>query len=154
MEFNATFIISFISFVVFILIMNQILYKPMIQIVQKRKDFIKDNYVAAQNNEEAKYSVLKERDDKITGAKVDFSTKIKQARNNAKTSKEEKIKTAKNDSLEKTKKGIEEIGNEAEGAKNELKNNVVNLAQIISDKFIETDEKISAENELIERLMN
>ena len=43
MEFNATFIFSLISFLVFMWIMNIILYKPIADIVAKRQKYLEDN---------------------------------------------------------------------------------------------------------------
>ena len=37
MEFNATFLVSFVSFIVFVVLMNQILYRPLDKIVRERK---------------------------------------------------------------------------------------------------------------------
>ncbi len=42
-EFNATFIVSIVSFVVFIFIMNLIFYKPVLSIIRKREEYIIDN---------------------------------------------------------------------------------------------------------------
>ena len=44
MEFNATFIVSIISFVVFVLIMNKIFYVPITKIVEEREKKLKENY--------------------------------------------------------------------------------------------------------------
>ena len=40
MEFNATFIASAISFIVFTLIMNAVFYKPLGKVVSERQKFI------------------------------------------------------------------------------------------------------------------
>ena len=40
MEFNATFIVSVISFIIFTLLMNEILYKPVSKIVEEREHTI------------------------------------------------------------------------------------------------------------------
>ena len=45
LEFNATFFIAMISFVVFMIIMNAILYKPHERIVTERKNLIDKNYM-------------------------------------------------------------------------------------------------------------
>ena len=37
MEFNATFLIAMLSFVVFIMIMNAIFYNPILSIIRKRE---------------------------------------------------------------------------------------------------------------------
>ena len=47
MEFNATFIVAMFSFVVFILIMNAIYYKPVLKIIDERKALIDGNYAQA-----------------------------------------------------------------------------------------------------------
>ena len=43
MEFNATFLVSAISFILFVFIMNAILYKPVIKIMEEREAFLKSN---------------------------------------------------------------------------------------------------------------
>ena len=42
-EFNATFLVAMISFVVFIIIMNAILYKPILSIIEERQAYIDKN---------------------------------------------------------------------------------------------------------------
>ena len=43
MEFNATFLATIISFIVFVFLMNKILYAPILNIMEERKNFINDN---------------------------------------------------------------------------------------------------------------
>ena len=69
MEFNATFIVAFISFVIFIIIMNYILYKPINGIVEKRKNIIDENYSLAQKNSEKSKAILQDRLDKLDNAR-------------------------------------------------------------------------------------
>ena len=58
MEFNATFIFSFVSFLVFMWIMNIILYKPIADIVAQRKKYLDDNAEVANKNIEENLFVL------------------------------------------------------------------------------------------------
>lgn len=44
MQFNATFIVAMLSFIVFIMIMNAIFYNPILRIIRKRNDYINSNY--------------------------------------------------------------------------------------------------------------
>ena len=44
MEFNATFLITIISFITFTILMNAILYRPLERIVDERKELIEKNY--------------------------------------------------------------------------------------------------------------
>ena len=57
MEFNATFIASAISFIVFSIIMNAIFYKPLGNIVVQRQKFIDETLEEAKANS-AKPSAL------------------------------------------------------------------------------------------------
>ena len=59
-EFNATFLIAMISFVVFIIIMNAILYKPILSIINKRENYIDENLNAAKNSKEKAQEILAE----------------------------------------------------------------------------------------------
>ncbi len=43
MEFNGTFLIATISFIIFTLLMNKILYKPINDIIEKRDRLFDDN---------------------------------------------------------------------------------------------------------------
>ena len=47
MEFDATFIIATISFIVFVLIMNRIFYAPILKIMQERQNLVEENYSSA-----------------------------------------------------------------------------------------------------------
>ena len=71
MEFNATFLVSAISFIVFVFIMNAICYKPIEQIVEQRQKFIDDTNLAAKINMEKSDSLLKNKEETISQSKQD-----------------------------------------------------------------------------------
>ncbi len=50
-EFNATLIVAMFSFVVFMFIMNAIFYRPILNIIRKRENYVNDNYEAAKTFE-------------------------------------------------------------------------------------------------------
>ena len=53
LEFNATILIAMLSFIIFMMLMNVILYKPMLQIVQKRKNLLLMNENDIKENEQS-----------------------------------------------------------------------------------------------------
>ena len=61
MEFNATFIISAISFIVFTLIMNAIFYKPLQKVVSERQKFIDETLEEAKVHTKKSEAILKDR---------------------------------------------------------------------------------------------
>ena len=62
MEFNATFLISAISFVVFTFIMNAIFYKPLTEIIEEREKFINKTLDDAKNSQNIAQELLKNKE--------------------------------------------------------------------------------------------
>ena len=65
MEFNATFLATIISFLVFVFLMNKILYEPMRKIVSERKNFIDENLSAADTNHKKAEAISKDKEAKL-----------------------------------------------------------------------------------------
>ena len=65
-EFNATFIIAMASFIVFIIIMNAILYKPILSIIEKRQSYIDDNNNAAIDSRNKTKSILADKEKRLS----------------------------------------------------------------------------------------
>ena len=68
MEFNGTFLIAAISFIIFTLLMNKILYKPVSEIIEKRKLFFEENKAALALHKENENKCIIEHDNKIKKA--------------------------------------------------------------------------------------
>ncbi len=154
MEFNATFIVAFISFVIFILIMNFILYQPIYKIVSKRKQMIDDNYEIAKTNSSKSKVLLSKREDKLIEAKASSRQKYSKAFEDANSIRNEKITEAKKEarnSLEENKTKAQEETNQVIEP---LRNEVINLAQLISDKILKNHEEMeNIDNQYIENLI-
>ena len=69
MEFNATFLVAGISFIIFTLLMNEILYQPITDIVLKRKNYIDANLDEAKQNSEKAKNIQDGISDKIADSK-------------------------------------------------------------------------------------
>ena len=65
MEFNATFLATIISFIVFVILMNKILYAPILNIMEERKNFIDGNYKSAEENNAKSQKLTQEKEEKI-----------------------------------------------------------------------------------------
>lgn len=136
MEFNATFIVSIISFVVFVLIMNKIFYVPITKIVEEREKKLKENYDDADWYNQAAEGILKVRNDKLL--KTDeksrsiIADKIETYNNKSK-----KVTTeAAQKSVEEIKARKEALNIEKQQAEAELKTKTKELAQMISSKVM------------------
>lgn len=154
MEFNATFFISALSFIVFTFVMNAIFYKPLTRIIEERETYIKGAVDDAQNSEELASKLLKDKDDRLlktdeetrkilTSSAQDANIKGDALSNEAKRQAQMKICAAK-----------ESLHTETEQVQNELKLKVKELAEEIASKVL--NEEIHIENvnkELIDRIL-
>ncbi len=153
-EFNATFLIAMISFVVFIIIMNAILYKPILSIISKRENYIDENLNAAKNSKEKAQGILDEKETKLAESSLQsrqiISGRVQQENDKAKRLTEEaKTTTQKNIASAK-----ENLRNEEVQTTNSLSGNIKELAESISEKIL--GEKTSIDNvdyELISKVL-
>ena len=76
-EFNATFLVAMLSFVVFIMIMNAIFYRPILNIMRKRDEYINSNYNEANSNFEEAQKLDAQRNEKIQQTQNQCRTDIK-----------------------------------------------------------------------------
>lgn len=113
LEFNATFIVAMISFIIFMIIMNAILYKPIERIQKKRADIISADNEAAKSAQEktenlkeehkkviedSKYNARKRYNDKINAYKIERNTIIDNAKASTKKNLETKLSELEDDS--------------------------------------------------------
>lgn len=137
MEFNATFLITAISFVIFTLIMNCIFYKPISNIIQKRNEYINETDKATLEINNRTDKIIKDRDEKIAKS-LDESKKIvaeKTETSNEKAS--EMTKSAKKEVSEKIIESKKELQLNAKDLDTNMKPQINSLAEIIASKVLE-----------------
>lgn len=136
MEFNATFLVSAISFIVFVFIMSAILYKPVIKVMEEREAFLKANFdeaedarTSAKELSDKKQSELAEARKNATNTVAEGTAKFK-AEN--KTAIEEFEKTQKNRA--EGEKAM--LKTEADNSRDELDKGSAEISRIIVDKVL------------------
>ena len=115
MEFNATFLATIISFIIFVFLMNKILYAPILNIMAERKSFIESNYKSAQKNDEKSNALLQEKEEKLIEAKDDARNKYNEILDDFKSQRTEIVvdaQDASKDELESFKIELENISND------------------------------------------
>lgn len=146
MEFNATFIVAFISFIVFMIIMNRILYRPILNIVTEREDYVNANLDEANKNSVKKDSLIKEKTDKIDKANNDAKNIISAKISKVNAKRDEITTNAKKEAqknIDNCNAYYEIVKKDAQIA---LDREVIHLAQVISDKFLSPEEKITLDS--------
>lgn len=147
MEFDATFLIVAISFVIFVLIMNKIFYAPILKIMQERQAFIDNNYndskiIKKETSEKEQYynsELDKARDE----AREKIDTKARQFKDDRSLIIADYKKELQQNILQQK----EDMKNSARQAKDELKSSVVDIAKDISSKIMGNNFNVESINE-------
>ena len=71
MEFNGTFLATIITFILFVFLMNKVLYVPILGIMEKRRIFVDENYKNTESNNLKADELTKEKEGKLLDAKND-----------------------------------------------------------------------------------
>jgi len=143
LEFNATFFIAMFSFVIFMMIMNAILYKPLERIVKERKDLIDKNYLKSKIAQE-KFDILQKwQVSSIEKAQKSSKETYLKIVNEYKSKKEAMLEYGRNISRKEIAIASTELEGEVKEAKHELKPEVKALASIIASKILGYEVKIN-----------
>ena len=135
MEFNATFLVSAISFILFTIIMNKIFYKPLESVMNEREKFINDNIYDAKLSSDKADAITKDRDEKLSKSQVDAKSLVARKINNANENSRNITDQAKQKSKEDIKSAKDALIKEAESTERDLK--IEELADVIYSKILE-----------------
>ena len=136
MEFNATFLATIISFIIFVILMNKILYAPILNIIEERKNYIDGNYKAAKENDEKTSKIDSAIEDKRNVAKDDARIQYSKTIEEFKTQKAQLVQEARQAAKNELEESNLELTNISNEAKENLKGSMVDLANDIVEKII------------------
>ena len=137
MEFNATFIVSVISFLMFTFLMNTILYRPIENIVEEREKLIRENYELASSNKLKSKSLLDDRIKALVKSRLEAKNIVNENIKLANLDSDKLVKEAKltNSKYVESEKNI--LNQQEKELESVLEENVLELAQAISDKILD-----------------
>ena len=139
MEFNGTFLVTIISFVLFVFVMNKILYEPINNIVAQRREFVDENLRTADINHKKANEISAQKEEKLKGARNDARNKYSDAVVDFKNKKNDILKNAQCDSNE---------------AKEGLKGRMTDLANDIVEKMIGYRSEVQGfDNDAVNRIL-
>ena len=154
MEFNATFLATIISFIIFVFLMNKILYAPILNIIEKRKNFIDENYRNANENKEKSNALMEEIEDKRNVAKDDARIHYSKTIDEFKNQKKQIILEAQQEINEELAVSNFELTNISNETKENLKGSMVELANDIVEKIIGYKPEVQGfDNEKIDEIL-
>lgn len=136
MEFNATFLVSAISFIVFVFLMNMIFYAPLEKIMTEREKLVKDTLNDAQKYKQDAEKLLLDRDLKLSQAADESKKIINDSVKKANIKAKEQIDTAKANSVEEINTKKAKLQEEHDDVKSKLAETEKELAKVISQKVL------------------
>ncbi len=136
MEFNATFLASAISFIVFTLIMNKVLYKPLTDIIAKRQAYLDANDNASSENLSSAKSIKEDKEKKVASSKSEAKNMIFAQIDASKEEKAQKEVEKKQEISEKLESQKGELQNEKNQLSEQIKGNVEELSDAVMSKFL------------------
>ena len=154
MEFNGTFFATIITFIVFVFLMNKVLYAPILSIMEKRKNFIDSNYKQAEDNNIKFEQLSSEKDEKLLEAKNDARKKYVEVIEEFKNQRNGILLDKQDFENERYKNSQLELENLSNDAKQSLKNNMSDLANDIVEKVIGYKcDSNDFENEVVDKVL-
>ena len=139
MEFDATFLISVISFVVFVFIMNKIFYAPILKIMQERQHFVDENFNSARATKEETLTQIKLHDNELEKTREEARNTIASESKKIKQENAKLIAEFRREMTNDISKEKESLRNSAYEAKETLKEDAVNIAKSISGLILGDD---------------
>lgn len=143
LEFNATFFVAMFSFIIFMLMMNSILYKPLSKIVEQREGIINGNYSDAEVTNQKIDDLATQHKENIEETRALAREQFNQKIGNYKAQKDAILEGAK--SLAKKDLAIAqaELAGEEKSAKIVLDSKTMDLASQIASKLLKEEVRIT-----------
>lgn len=136
MEFNATFLVSAISFLLFVYLMNKIFYAPLENIITEREKLVDDTLNEAKKSRETASGLLTERENKLNKAYDDSKKIVNDSVEKANSKAKNMTQEAKTNSVEEINSKKSNLAEQTKSVKSQLNNTVNELAEQIATKIL------------------
>ena len=154
LEFNGTFIVLGISFVIFVILENFIFYRPMKNVLSQRAEYIRENESSADKSYKAASDLIEQRNKKISDAQEKSAKILNESINKEQEKFDSAVKEAKNNSNNEIVQMQEKLSQEQTMAKNELKKEIGIFASEIISKILKKEVSVvNLNDEVIEKAM-
>ena len=148
------FLVTIISFVLFVFVMNKILYEPINNIVAQRREFVDENLRTADINHKKANEISAQKEEKLKGARNDARNKYSDAVVDFKNKKNDILKNAQCDADNELMQTYENLNNLSNEAKEGLKGRMTDLANDIVEKMIGYRSEVQGfDNDAVNRIL-
>lgn len=135
-ELNATFFAQILNFLILVVILRAVAYKPVVRMLKAREDRIQESLDKADADAVEADKILAEYKDKLAAANAKAETIVRNAEKRASEEREEKRAEAKREIEQMKKAAAAEIQRDRERAAEQLRAEVVALSMAAAGKII------------------
>jgi len=134
-----TLILQWLNFVVLLLVLTRLLYKPLLDMLDSRRAEIENSLKEAHEAEEEAKRKLEEYTQKLNNVKKEALEILEEARAKAEVERKSILERTRRDAERMMEKTREEIARQVEAAKTELMQFVAGLSIDIAEKILERE---------------
>ena len=128
-----------INTVILFLVLKKILFKPVLNIIEKRENMIKEDLATGAKAKNEGIALKKEYEEKVSVAKEEGREIIKQATARAEEKSNQIISDAQAEAISLKAKASKEIEQQREQAVAEIRNDISDIAILAESKVLEED---------------
>lgn len=147
---NGTFVMQIISFVILVILLNKVAYKPLMKILSERKQYIDEQIDSAEANRQSAEQLKVQLEADLKKARAEAHALLEQATKSAEKAKEEIMASAQAETAKEIQRAKEAIALEREQAIASLRGEVATLAVMAAGRVL--DKTISVQDH--EKLVN
>lgn len=149
-----TLIFTWGNLIILFLLMKKFLFKPVKDILEKRKKEIDEMYESADSSKTEAERLLSEYEEKLSGVKEEADGILKTAKSRAEQKEEEILENARNDAAKIIARAERETEIEKSKAKAELLEEISSLATSMASKILEKNITESDHKDMIDKFIS
>lgn len=150
LDFNATLLTQMFHFVLVLIILRLVAYKPMMNIIEQRQKYVADNIAAAENQkaEGKKFKAQYEAD--LQRAREEAKAIVERATKAGEEQAIQILESAKAEAAKAKESALSDIQREKDKAVTELRNQVASLAVLVAAKVVKGSLSVDEHHNLVQ----
>ncbi len=136
LEVNKWFFVHLINFLVLLVLLNYILFRPLLGLLTRRSDHIKGSLDSASAMDKEREAQLHHVETRLTEARNKARTAFEELSKEGLAQQKEQVDMAQKDAAETNKRAKEDLERETQKAKESLRKEVEKFSKMIVEKMV------------------
>lgn len=154
MNFNSTLLWEIINFLVLLYFLKRFLYKPLLGMIDKRREMVQEDLNKAADSKEKAAELKQKYEAKIQAAHDEAHDIVAQAEKRGNERREEIIEEAREEAKRIRERAMEEIEQAKRQALSQIRDEVSNISLMIAGKFLQESVDSKRHQRLVEEFIS